>query len=191
LGRRHRPWKDRGDEAVVAAAVAGDQAAWNELVERYGRLVFSIPHRYGLDRQTCEDIFQEVFASLVRQLPRIRRRSGLPKWLITTTHRVCRRWFGQAKRPSGAASPAVEPSAPPPELMLRLERQHLVRQALRRLGGPCRDLLTALYGNQSTSSYEDVARQLGVPIGSIGPMRGRCLAKLLEILERMERETGS
>jgi RNA polymerase sigma factor (sigma-70 family) len=187
-GAVRAPWSQRGDEAVIAACVAGDQAAWNELVDRYGRLVYAIPRRYGLDPEACDDIFQEVFSILVRQLPRIRRRSGLPKWFITTTHRVCRAWFGRARRRAGADPHPAEAAAPPPELILQLERQHIVRQALRRLGGPCERLLTALYTDHGATSYEDVSRLLNVPIGSIGPMRARCLAKLLDLIERLERE---
>jgi RNA polymerase sigma factor (sigma-70 family) len=187
-GRPSAPWKDRSDEALVAACVSGEEAAWNELVCRYGQLVFSIPRRYGLDPDACEDIFQEVFSILIRQLPGIRRRSGLPKWFITTTHRVCRSWFRQARRRAGGLAHVAEAAAPPPDLVLHWERQQVVRQALRRLGGRCEELLTALYANQGSASYEDVARQIGAPIGSIGPTRARCLRKLLELLADAEME---
>jgi len=172
----------------VAACIAGEEAAWNELVCRYGQLVFSIPRRYGLDRDSCEDIFQEVFTILVRQLPGIRRRTGLPKWFITTTHRVCRSWFRRARRRAEEISRVVEAPAPPPELIEQWERCQAVRQALRRLGGRCRELLTALYADQAPESYEDVARQLDMPMGSIGPTRARCLGKLLELIEHIEGE---
>ena len=74
----------------MAACLAGDESAWREVVARYGRLVHSILKRYSLDRDAAEDVFQEVFAILLRQLPGIRRRTALPKWFITTTHRTCR-----------------------------------------------------------------------------------------------------
>ncbi|MHC4218430.1 MAG: RNA polymerase sigma factor [Planctomycetota bacterium] len=172
----------------MAACIAGDEAAWNELVGRYGQLVFSIPRRYGLDRDACEDIFQEVFSILVRQLPGIRRRTGLPKWFITTTHHVCRHWFRQARKRAGEPSPMPETATPPAELIQEWEQQHLVRQALRRLGGRCQELLTILYANRGPASYEDVARQLDMPVGSIGPTRARCLRKLLALIEGMEGE---
>ncbi len=167
--------------------MAGDDPAWKELVERYGRLVFSIPRRYGLEREVSQDIFQEVFAILVLQLPRIKRQSGLPKWFITTTHRVCRQWLKQAQRSPGRYGELAEAPAPPPELILLWERQQFVRQAMRRLGGRCEELLMALYTNQP-ASYEDVARRLGMPLGSIGPMRARCLQKLMEVLRTIDRE---
>lgn len=181
-------WKEALDEVVLAACLAGDQSAWSELIARYSRLVYSIPHRYGLDREACDDIFQEVFTIFVRQLPGIRRRSGLPKWFITTAHRVCRQWFKQARKAAGEEPDTLSSRQPPPELLVEWERQHLLRQALRRLGGPCEQLLVALYTNQGGASYAEVAEQLKMPEGSIGPARGRCLRKLSEILHLMEED---
>jgi len=185
-------WKRADDADVLKACVAGDEEAWAELVARYGRLVVSIPRRYGLGREACEDIFQEVFAILVRQLAGIRRRTGLPKWFITTTHRVCRQWFQQAKQGKhdnhalGDESAMISGREPPPDLLVQWERQHLVGQALRRLGGRCEQLLIALYTDQGGDGYEEVAAKLEMPAGSIGPGRARCLRKLMEIIESME-----
>lgn len=179
-------WTRADDADVLTASVAGDDAAWAELVARYGRLVVSVPRRYGLGREACEDIFQEVFAILVRQLPGIRRRTGLPKWFITTTHRVCRQWFKQLKHAAGDGSELLSGREPPPDLLVHWERQQMVRQALRRLGGHCEQLLLALYTEQGVASYEEVAAKLDMPEGSIGPARARCLRKLLEIMEPMK-----
>ncbi len=158
------------------------------MVTRYSRLVFSIPRRYGLDRDSCEDVFQEVFSIFVRQLPGIRRRTGLPKWFITTTHRVCRQWFSQAKKSAGGESEAISARRPPPDRLAEWERQHLLRLALRRLGGECEQLLVALYCNHAATSYHDVASKLDMPAGSVGPIRARCLRKLSDILSLMEGE---
>ena len=75
---------------------------------------------------------------------------------------------------------------PPPDLLVHWERQHLVRTALRRLGGRCEQLLVALYTDQGPAGYEEVAAKLDMPEGSIGPGRARCLSKLLEIMKSME-----
>jgi RNA polymerase sigma factor (sigma-70 family) len=181
-------WKKTDDAAVLTASLAGDQAAWSELVARYSRLVYSIPHRYGLDREACDDVFQEVFTIFVRQVPRIRRQSGLPKWFITTTHRVCRQSFKRASKTAGEVPGTLTSQQPPPDLLVEWERQHTLRQALRRLGGPCEQLLVALYNDQGGASYADVADQLNIPEGSIGPARGRCLRKLSDILHVMEED---
>ncbi len=183
-----RGWKQAEDAAVLDASLAGDQGAWSELVARYSRLVYSIPRRYGLDRDACDDVFQEVFAIFVRQLPGIRRRDGLPKWFITTTHRVCRHWFRQARKSMGQQPDTRIARQPPAELLLEWERQHHLRLALRRLGGRCEQLLVALYTNQGGATYSEVATKLDMPEGSIGPARARCLRKLSNILSSMERD---
>lgn len=160
-------------------------------MSRYGSLVLSIPRHYGMDRDVCDDIFQEVFSILVGQLGRIRSQTGLPKWFITTTHRVCCQLFKRSQRSASAELPVIEGPAPPPEQIMRWERHQLVRQALRGLGGRCEELLLALYSNQGTDRYEQVARQLHIPVGSIGPTRARCLQKLMEILAAMEAEESA
>lgn len=156
-------------------------------MSRYGSLVLSIPRQYGMDRDVCDDIFQEVFSILVGQLGRIRSQTGLPKWFITTTHRVCRQWFKRADASSGTGSDLLSARQPPPEMLVQWEQQHLVRQALRRLGGRCEQLLVALYTDQGGPGYEEVSTKLGIPQGSIGPARARCLGKLLEIMDSMDR----
>lgn len=185
---RESGWKHAADDEVTAASLAGDQDAWRELIARYSRLVYSIPRRYGLGREVCDDVFQEVFAVFVRQLPGIRRRTGLPKWFITTTHRVCRQWFHKANSTLTYESDLLSERQPPPEMLVQWEQQHMVRLGLRRLGGRCEQLLTALYTDQSAGGYEKVAIKLGMPQGSIGPARSRCLQKLMEIMDSMERD---
>ncbi len=187
-GPPERGWKQAEDAAVLDASLAGDQGAWSELVARYSRLVYSIPRRYGLDRDECDDVFQEVFAIFVRQLPGIRRRDGLPKWFITTTHRVCRPWFRAAGKSTGQVPDTLSRRQPPAELLLEWERQHHLRLALRRLGGRCEQLLVALYTNQGVATYSEIAAKLEIPEGSIGPARARCLRKLSDILSSMEPE---
>ncbi len=141
-----------------------------------------------MDRDACEDVYQEVFSIFVRRMGTIRRSTALPKWFITTTHRVCHQWFKQAQRSRAEQTHPIDDPVPAPDLLLEWERQHVVRQALRRLGGRCEELLVALYTDQGPEAYEDVARRLGIPEGSIGPTRARCLGKLTKIMESLERE---
>jgi RNA polymerase sigma factor (sigma-70 family) len=177
------------DAELIAACQGGDQAAWEKLVERYNRLVYSIPWRYGLDAAACEDAFQEVWSILVAELPRIRRATALPKWLITTTHRVSRRAAARARRTTDSDPSGLERSSllatdePPAERVLAWERQHLVRQALQEMGHPCGPLLAALYLASAVASYAQAAAATGMPIGSVGPTRARCLRKLLAMIE--------
>ena len=179
-------WPQASDIDVVQGCLDGEESAWAELVNRNGRLVYSIPRRYRLDAETCEDIFQEVFATLIRQLPKIRNQQALPKWLITTTHRMCRVWIKKDSRKKAEYAEAIESEVPPPDQIIQWERQHLVRQALGQLGGQCEQLLATLYQSPADVRYTDVSEKLGMPVGSIGPTRARCLQKLLFILKELD-----
>ena len=173
--------KNRPDVDLIQACLQDDQFAWRELVTRYNRLVFSIPRAYGLAEADCEDVFQNVFAAAVRQLPKLRDQQSLAKWLITTAHRMS--WRSLDGRPKAQLDDdLVAEDVPPAELAARWERQQMVRQALRRLGGRCERLIAALYLDESRPTYDQIARQLSIPRGSIGPTRVRCLSKLLELL---------
>ena len=102
-----------------------------------------------------------------------------PQWI------VCRQWF-RTKKATGEQSEAVSDRQPLPDQLAEWEQQHLLRLALRRLGGDCEQLLVALYCNNGATSYQDVAAKLDMPEGSIGPVRARCLRKLSDILSVME-----
>src|SRR5262245_22339735 len=169
------------DAALVQACVAGEQAAWRELVRRYAGLVYSVPMRLGLDEESSEDVFQMVFEALLRQLPKLREPRTLPKWLLTAARRISWKLIQQSKRP--LAEPATAEQVAPSEELMQWERRTLVQQALERLGGRCQELLTTLYLGQSQPSYELVAQQLGLPLGSIGPTRARCMEKLMRLLQ--------
>jgi RNA polymerase sigma factor (sigma-70 family) len=146
--------------------------------------VYSIPRRYGFPEADAEDVFQNVFAILLRRLPQLRDETRLSAWLITTTHRECwrtRAWVGR----HGAIDEQTLPDRGIPDEAdaARWEQQDLVRAALDRLGGRCRELLIALFQSPGRPDYEAISRSLGLPVGSIGPTRARCFDKLRPILE--------
>ncbi len=173
------------DAEIIEACLGGDQSAWAELIDRYGRLVYSIPRRYRFSDADADDVFQSVFATLHQKMGTIRDRERLAAWLSRTTHRECYRLDRRSGSSAGlddCVADAVEPAGEQAE---RWERQHLVRQALRRLGGPCEELLSLLFLSPGPPSYEAVARRLGIKPGSIGPTRSRCFAKLEKILREM------
>ncbi len=174
--------KTLADGPLVEACLDGDQDAWAELVSRYGRLVLAIPHHYGFAEHDAHDVFQTVFATLVVQLPRLRDHASLAKWLITTTHRTAWRHRRAHAREISLDDVPLETAEAPSDVAMRWERQQTVRTALRRLGGRCEQLLTALYLDESSPGYDEVALRLDIPRGSIGPTRRRCLAKLLALL---------
>ena len=100
------------DAALVRACLAGDEDAWEELVDRYGRLVYSIPRRLGLSAVDADDVFQNVFAALFRRLADLRDQSRLTSWLITTTYRECWRAGKQVWRHAGLDATIVDVGAP-------------------------------------------------------------------------------
>ncbi len=173
----------RSDPALVRACVDGDERAWSELVAQYGRLVYSIPLQCGLSPDDADDVFQNVWSIVLRNLPSLRDQTRLSSWLITTTYRECQHL---RKAPFNGLDDTLEDRGVlPVEDVLRWEREHQVHEALRRLDDRCRLLLSALFLEPDEPSYEAVAARLGVPVGSVGPTRARCFkepeAALIEI----------
>ncbi len=176
------PYPDNA--GLVQACIEGDEGAWDELIARYGRLVYSIPLRSGLSRDDADDVFQNVCAIVLRDLHTLRDHTRLSSWLITTTHRECWRLRKRSRIYTALDNTFVDRNAPPPEDILQWEREQ-VREAVWRLNDRCRALLTALFFDPDEPTYEEVADRLGVPIGSIGPTRARCFKKLEGMLIEM------
>jgi RNA polymerase sigma factor (sigma-70 family) len=175
------------DPVLIQSCLAGDESAWEELVDRYGRLVYAIPKRMGLSDSDAQDVFQDVFLTLLRHLGDVRDHTRLSAWLITTTRREALR-YGRVggRRVESVLEEAIVDDAPPPvDDVVRWEREQAVRQAIRRLDARCRELLTMLFLEPVTTRYETIATRLGMPVGSIGPTRARCFKKLDAILRQM------
>jgi RNA polymerase sigma factor (sigma-70 family) len=187
--RRHLEQLEDGD--LVQLCVENDEMAWATLVQRFRRLVYAIPVRAGLRDDQTEQVFHETFAKLAERIGSLREPHRVRAWIVTTARRlVIDVMRSRASNPtladSEAALTAVEdPASLAPDEITRLETRHLVRQAMLRLGDRCRRLLTVLFYDDSDPprSYESVARELGMPVGSLGPTRARCLAKLATELE--------
>jgi RNA polymerase sigma factor (sigma-70 family) len=182
------------DKELLAACRRGEETAWEELVHRYQRLIFTIPRRAGLDEDQAADVFQEVFATLLRKLDDIDDPERLHAWLVTTARRTTWRVISKAQLSISVddyAETLAERWAATPdnaaladEVLLRLEEQHRVRRALTRLDERCQKLLKLLFYESEPPSYAEIAALLGTSEGSIGPTRARCLDKLLRLLER-------
>jgi RNA polymerase sigma factor (sigma-70 family) len=170
------------DAHLIKACQDGDEKAWKELVDRYARLVYSIPRRYGLTAEDADDVFQSVFTIVFRQLGKLREQQALVKWLITITHRESLR-VAKLKHPGELDERLKDPGDSPSEQAELWERQRMVREAIKEIELPCRDLLTALFLESPPPTYNQIAARLGLSLGSIGPTRARCFRKLELLLK--------
>ena len=167
--------------ALVARAAEHDQGAWNEIVERYAPLVWSICLRYRLFGQDIEDVGQNVWLLLVEHLGKLREPAALPGWLATTTQRECLRVIRAARRYDRSRPPDELPSSPDDavieEEIITAERNAALRAAFAGLPPHCRRLLGMMLSDPP-HSYAEISGILQIPIGSIGPQRARCLERL-------------
>lgn len=170
--------------ALVRAARGGDESAWNQLVTRYMPLVRSVIARHRLMIGDAGDVNQTVWLRLVEHLEGIRDPGALPGWIATTTRHECLRVLAARKR-ALAVDPAtfaeVERAQDDIEavedLLVRDERHQALREGLAQLPQKRRELLLLLLVDPPLS-YDDISKRLGIPIGSIGPTRARCLDQL-------------
>ncbi len=169
---------------LVTRASGGDQAAWNALVERYAPLVWSICLKYRLDRADIDDVGQSVWLLLVENIGRLREPAALPGWLATTVHREClrvlraaQRQRGQTELPQAGELPADPAAATIEQEVLMAELDAALRAAFAELPRGCRDLLSMLISDPAPA-YTEISATLGLAVGSIGPQRARCLARL-------------
>jgi RNA polymerase sigma factor (sigma-70 family) len=168
---------------LVTRVTNGDQQAWDALVERYAPLVWSICRRHRLGDADADDVGQSVWLQLTAQLDKVRDPAALRGWLATTTRRECGRVLRTA-RGSQAAGYVLDAESIPDEQtgmaeheLLAAERQAALREAVSRLP-PCCQRLIAMLIEDPPVPYAQISAKLGIPVGSIGPSRGRCLEKL-------------
>ncbi len=175
-----RKLSNRSDADLVKRCVRGEEAAWSELIDKYKRLIFSIPIKYGFTRDDAADVFQAVCAELVTELPRLREAGALPAWLIKVTSHKCFQRARESKRFTGEEPGDTTPSPEelPQQLLEEVEQEQAVRDALGAMVPRCRDLIRMLFYETPCRPYAEIARELGLATGSIGFIRGRCLEKM-------------
>jgi len=148
-------------------------------------MLWHLARTYRLDRATCEDVVQTTWLTLLRHLDAIRSPDALVGWLVTVTRREALRVGDLSRRQPTVDEESLDrlPDAgiPVDDRLVADERRRLLWSAVRRLSERCRDLLRVV-AFVDRPSYDAVAEALGMPRGSIGPTRGRCLARLREVL---------
>ena len=169
------------DAQLVSRCRSGDQAAWNELVERFSRYVFAIcVQAFRLPPEDAEDVFQEVFARVYQHLDRLRSDDSIRPWIAQLTRRLCI----DRLRSSGREGPAELDDLDPggvDEALGGLEDALTVRASLDAVGDPCRDILDRFFCRDE--SYKSIGDALGLPAGTIASRISRCLGKVRAELE--------
>ncbi len=162
---------------LVRAAAAGDSRGWYGLIERFGELVWSITRAYGLSPADGADVAQTTWLRLAERLHRPLPGDGLGVWLATVARQECLRLLQVAGRtPPAGVDSAATPAGPRPPAAVgpAWERDALLWRVVRELPERCRRLLRILMATPPPS-HAEVAAALGLPVGSIGPERARCL----------------
>jgi RNA polymerase sigma factor (sigma-70 family) len=181
---------------LVQRCLQGDANAWRQLVDRYARLVHSVPVRYGLSPSEVDDVGQEVFLALAQNMHTIEDPDRLPAWLVTTARRVCWRTVqrhrleqpleeeGEGGDERGLRPELVSPLPTPEQALAGWDRQSTLHAAIARLNERCRKLILLIFLDTREPSYDEISEMLDMPKGSIGPSRNRCLQHLRSHLEQ-------
>jgi RNA polymerase sigma factor (sigma-70 family) len=168
---------------LVTRAAKGEKQAWDALVERFIPLIWSICRNHRLSNADAEDVGQIVWLQLTGQLGKIRDPAALPGWLVTVTRRECLRVMDATHRLPmvgyviDAEIIADERSAAAEQELLAAERHAALREAFATLS-PSDQQLIAMLLDDPPVSYAEISARLGIPVGSIGPTRRRCVDKL-------------
>jgi RNA polymerase sigma factor (sigma-70 family) len=182
--RCHAPINSE-DAGLVQACLKGDQQAWETLIDKYKRLIFSVPLRYGASREDAADVFQAVCIEVFNSLSQLKNVGSLRSWLITVAVRQSYRW--KKKQSNHVELDALEPEvaeeiAAVPEVLEQVEQEQIVRDVVSKLSPRNAELVRLLFFEQPPLPYAEVARRLGLATGSIGFIRGRCLERLKKLL---------
>ncbi len=169
------------DRELIRGCKRGERRAWERVMDKYQRLVFSIPRSYGLSREDAADVSQLTFTILIQSLDSLTEESNLKAWLATVARRHTWRAMEKGRREGPgreddlADTPWLLGNEKPSE---RWEMVDWLDQGLSDISEPCQKLLKALYLDEGEPSYADISQKLDMPVGSIGPTRARCLQRL-------------
>ncbi len=167
------------DADLVARCRGGDQAAWDELVNRFSRYVYAITSRvYRLGQHDAEDVFQDVFARTFEHLDELRDDAAVRPWIATLTRRLCVDKLRSGGREQLAEEPVEEAVD---DGLAELEEAMAVHEAMRTLPEHCAEILDRFFARDE--SYRTIGEALDLPPGTIASRISRCLTKLRRQLE--------
>jgi RNA polymerase sigma factor (sigma-70 family) len=175
------------DTRLVKECLAGNEEAWSLLIDKYKALIYSIPFKYGLPPHEAADVFQSTCMELLTRLPELREPRALPKWLMQVAHHESYRAKRHDRR---LVSRDAEPELPDPEtpaiaesLVQQTQEEQLLREAMTSLTPQCQKLVELLFFETPPRPYADVAKELGLAVGSIGFTRQKCMDRLRRQLD--------
>lgn len=173
------------DAVLVQGCLNGDPEAWKRLIDKYKRMIYSVPLKYGACPEDAADIFQAVCIEALHGLGQLKNADSLRSWLITVAIRQSYRW--RKKQLNLIELDALEPeiaqkSASVTEIMAQMQQEQIVREVVDKLPPRCAELVRLLFFEQPPLPYAEVGRRLGLATGSIGFIRGRCLERLRKLL---------
>jgi RNA polymerase sigma factor (sigma-70 family) len=178
-------------EKLVEGLKAGEERAWRCFVERYGKLIHAVAVRFGFDPAEADDHFQGVCLTVLRSIDGLRESHHLVSWLYKIAYRSAvdikrrRRAGVPVDELAESGSPALQVEPTIIEEMQSLQVAAQLMDSLDELDRQCRRLLELLFLAEPRPSYTEISRSEGLPLGSIGPNRARCLEKLLKIFKRL------
>jgi RNA polymerase sigma factor (sigma-70 family) len=174
---------------LVSSAVDGDQAAWNTIVDRFAGRVWAVCRAYRLNQADASDVFQQTWLRVLENLESLRDPARFGAWIGTTCRHEALATLRRSKRyhlvgNSGLLDRTTDPGDDPDRPVLVADRNAELWRAFRRLSRRCQEVLRVLVADAEDGRpwYELAAAALGIPIGSLGPTRGRCLTRLREYL---------
>jgi RNA polymerase sigma factor (sigma-70 family) len=188
---REASWSDTH---LVRACLAGNERAWAALIDRYKRLIYSIPIKYGASPEDAADIFQAVCMEMFSELSTLRNAESVKAWLVTVASHQAYHWKKRQRTGDVPLDDDSDDRAPvqlaseeqlAPEKLEEVEREQMLRDAVRQLNPRCAEMVRLLFYQHPPLPYAEVARRLGLATGSIGFIRGRCLKRLQKLLDDM------
>jgi RNA polymerase sigma factor (sigma-70 family) len=188
-------FKRVSDHELIQRILAGHQVqdSWNTVLARYSNLIYTVPLRYGLQESDAADVYQGVCEALWKDLAHVRDHERLGSWLITVAGHLSwrlimkRRQQTQRENPIGDDEiPLSDPGPQPEDLALRRDQWNTVNRAVCALPDRCRKLVWYLYFDPEAPSYEQIAERMEMALGSVGPIRKRCLEQLKKHLQGLD-----
>src|SRR5262245_58275463 len=186
MRKRPREQSTPSTEDLLRACLLGDNTAWRLFLERYGNLIYSCSVKMGVSRSDAEEVFQRSVLAILRKLETLRDPERIIPWITEIVRRQTLYFLRSRVReiPYGGNGP-LESADPAPlagEALQSLEASQLIREVLVEMDPRCRKLLQTLYMTDPVPAYKEIADNLGMPIGSVGPTRIRCLKRLRRAL---------